>query len=139
MGRFILSYSKLLTRLIYGYVPTGNIGLIYLFATLFILIVSSLGLIVSNYSDTAQQAALVMFFFLVIFILLSGLLTPISSMPKWAQTITFLNPLRYFIEVMRSLYLKGSTFHDLLPNFHALSLYAILAWIWAIWSYRKVE
>ena len=139
VGLFILSYSMLLTRLIYGYVPAGNIGLIYLFATLFILVVSSLGLIVSNYSDTAQQAALVMFFFLVIFILLSGLLTPISSMPKWAQTITFLNPLRYFIEVMRSLYLKGSTFHDLLPNFHALSLYTILAWIWAIGSYRKVE
>ena len=139
VGLFILSYSMLLTRLIYGYVPAGSFGLIYLFATLFILVVSSLGLIVSNYSDTAQQAALVMFFFLVIFILLSGLLTPISSMPRWAQTITFLNPLRYFIEVMRSLYLKGSTFHDLLPNFHALSLYAILAWIWAIWSYRKVE
>ena len=80
-----------------------------------------------------------MFFFLVIFILLSGLLTPIASMPKWAQAITLLNPLRYFIEVMRSLYLKGSTFHDLLSNFQALSLYAILAWIWAIWSYRKVE
>ena len=138
VGLFILSYSMLLTRLIYGYVPAGNIGLIYLFATLFILVVSSLGLIVSNYSDTAQQAALVMFFFLVIFILLSGLLTPIASMPRWAQAITLLNPLRYFIEVMRALYLKGSTFHDLLSNFQALSLYAILAWIWAIWSYRKV-
>lgn len=138
VGLFILSYAILLTRLIYGFVPMGSLGLIYLFATLFILVISSLGLIVSNYSDTAQQAALVMFFFLVIFILLSGLLTPIASMPRWAQAITLLNPLRYFIEVMRALYLKGSTFHDLLSNFQALSLYAILAWIWAIRSYRKV-
>ena len=138
VGLFMLTYSMLLTRLIYGYVPEGDLGLIYLFATLFILVVSSLGLIVSNYSNTAQQAALVMFFFLVIFILLSGLLTPIASMPQWAQAITLVNPLRYFIEVMRSLYLKGSTFHDLLPNFYALSLYALIVWIWAIRSYRKV-
>lgn len=138
VGLFILSYAMLLTRLIYGFVPVGSLGLIYLFATLFILVISSLGLIVSNYSDTAQQAALVMFFFLVIFILLSGLLTPIASMPRWAQAITLVNPFRYFIEVMRALYLKGSTFHDLLPNFYALSLYALIVWSWAIRSYRKV-
>ncbi|MGM9798921.1 MAG: ABC transporter permease [Parabacteroides sp.] len=138
VGLFILSYAMLLSRLIYGFVPVGSLGLIYLFATLFILVISSFGLIVSNYSDTAQQAALVMFFFLVIFILLSGLLTPIASMPRWAQAITLVNPFRYFIEVMRALYLKGSTFHDLLPNFYALSLYALIVWSWAIRSYRKV-
>ena len=137
VGLVILGYAMLLARGIYGMVPAGSIGLIFLFATVFILVVSSFGLIVSNYSDTMQQAALVMFFFLVIFILLSGLLTPVASMPRWAQIITTMNPLRYFIEAMRVLYLKGSSFTDLLPNFFALSAYAVVVGTWAIVSYRK--
>lgn len=137
IGLFILSYSMLLVRLIYGLSPAGHIGLIFLFTSLFILIISSLGLIVSNYSHTTQQASLVMFFFLVIFILMSGLLTPVAGMPDWAKTITLLNPLRYFIEVMRMLYLKGSTLPQLLPHLYAMSAYALAAGFWAIRSYRK--
>lgn len=137
VGLLVLGYSMLLARLIYGQTPAGNIGVIFLFATIFILVVSSMGLIVSNYSDTTQQAALVMFFFLVIFILLSGLITPIASMPSWARAVTYVNPLRYFIEAMRTLYLKGSSLHDLSGNLCALSAYAAVMWTWAIGSYRK--
>ncbi len=137
VGLFILAYSMLLARGIYGQVPSGSIAVIFLFATLFILVVSCLGLIVSNYSDTTQQAALVMFFFLVIFILLSGLLTPIAGMPEWAKAVTTVNPLRYFIEVMRALYLKGSTLHDLSGQLFALTSYAAVVWTIAIISYRK--
>ena len=137
VGLLVLAYSMVLAKLIYGQVPMGNIGVIFLFATVFILVVSSMGLIVSNYSDTTQQAALVMFFFLVIFILLSGLITPISSMPAWAKAFTSINPLRYFIEAMRTLYLKGSSLHDLMPHLCALSGYAAVMWGWAIWSYKK--
>lgn len=137
VGLVLLAYAMLLAFLVYGQVPAGNIAVIFLFASLFILVVSSLGLIVSNYSDTTQQAALVMFFFLVIFILMSGLLTPIAGMPSWAKAITTVNPLRYFIEVMRALYLKGSSLTDLLPHFFALATYAVVTWSLAIWSYRK--
>lgn len=137
VGLFILGYAMLLARGIYGQVPVGSLVVIFLFATLFILVVSCLGLIVSNYSDTTQQAALVMFFFLVIFILLSGLITPVACMPEWAKAITRVNPLRYFIEVMRALYLKGSTLHDLRGQFFALTAYAAVVWIFAIVSYKK--
>lgn len=127
----------ILAYIMYGQVSAGNIGVIFLFATIFTLVVSSMGLIVSNYSDTTQQAALVMFFFLVIFILLSGLITPIPSMPTWAKAITDVNPLRYLIEALRSLYMKGSNFCDLFNDFAALFVYAVVMWIWAILSYRK--
>ncbi|MGM9709912.1 MAG: ABC transporter permease [Prevotella sp.] len=137
VGLFILAYSMLLAKGIYGQTPVGSIAVIFLFATLFILVVSCMGLIVSNYSDTTQQAALVMFFFLVIFILLSGLLTPIAGMPEWAKLITRLNPLRYFIEAMRALYLKGSSLSDLSGHFIALSVYAASVWAIAIFSYKK--
>lgn len=81
---------------------------------------SGFGLVISNYSATMQQSMFVMWFCLLVVILMSGLFTPISSMPEWAQLITRLNPLRYFMEVMRMVYLKGSGFFDLLPQFGVL-------------------
>lgn len=137
IGLFMLAWSVFLAWLIYGMLPAGSILLLFLYATLFLLIVSSLGLIVSNYSSTMQQAALLMFFFLVIFILMSGMLTPVSAMPEWAQLITYVNPLRYFIEVLRALYLKGSGFADLQMQFFAMLAYAAVSWTWAICSYKK--
>lgn len=137
VGFLVLSYSMLLAWWVYGLVPAGNLLTIYLFASIYILVVSGLGLVISNYSATMQQALFVMFFFLMIFILMSGLFTPVSSMPQWAQYITKLNPLRYFIEVMRMVYLKGSSFVELVPYFRALSIFAMGLNLWAILSYKK--
>ena len=63
-----------------------------------------------------QQTMFVMFFFMIFFVLMSGLLTPISSMPHWAQSLTLLFPPRYFIEMMCSVYLRGTSFIDLYPQ-----------------------
>lgn len=139
IGFLVITYSMLLARLAYGLVPAGNLLVIYLFAFIYILVVSGMGLIISNYSGTMQQALFAMFFFLIIFILMSGLFTPIASMPEWAQTLTRLNPLRYFIEVMRMVYLKGSSFGELKPYFHALCIYAAAMGVWAIFSYKKTN
>ena len=78
-----------------------------------------------------------MFFFLLLFILMSGLFTPIRSMPLWAQAITWVNPLRYFVEVMRAVYLRGSGVADLLPQLGALAGFAVVFNLWAVRSYRK--
>lgn len=137
VGFLVLTYSMLLAWWVYGLVPAGNLLTIYLFASIYILVVSGLGLVISNKSATMQQALFVMFFFLMIFILMSGLFTPVSSMPQWAQYITRLNPLRYFIEVMRMVYLKGSSFTELIPYFRALCIFAVVLNFWAIISYRK--
>lgn len=137
VGLLVLLYAMGLAYLIYGQAPVGSMAVILLFTTIFIAIVSSMGLIVSNYSDTTQQAALVMFFFLVIFILLSGLITPVSSMPAWAKAITYVNPLRYYIEVLRMLYLKGSSLANLHFYLYAMIAYAIVMASWAMISYKK--
>ena len=138
-GLFMLLWSMLLAYLFYGMVPRSGVLQIVLFSGVFFLIMSSLGLIVSNYSSTMQQAALLMFFFLIIFVLMSGLLTPVSSMPQWAQALTWLNPLRYYIESLRALYLKGSSVAELQTQLIAMSAYAALSWLGAIMSYRKTE
>jgi ABC-type multidrug transport system, permease component len=137
VGFLVLTYSMFLAKLAYGLVPVGNLMIIYVFASIYILVVSGLGLVISNNSATMQQALFVMFFFLMIFILMSGLFTPVASMPQWAQYITKLNPLKYFIEVMRLVYLKGSSFMELIPYFCSLCIFAIVLNIWAILSYKK--
>lgn len=136
-GLFIVTLSMILAKGIYGYFPESGVGMIYFFVTIFIVVISCFGLIISNYSENAQQAGFLMLFFLVIFILTSGLLTPIASMPPFIRTLTYVNPLRYFIEIMRALYLKGCGFADLLPQFGALAVFAVVLWIWAIRSYKK--
>ncbi len=139
VGLFIVAFSMVLAWKIHGVVPAGSIPLIFLFNIVYIFTISSLGLTISNYSDNMRQAAIVMFFFIVIFILTSGLISPISSMPDWAKQVTRLNPLRYIITAMREIYLKGSTFSQLVSQFGPLCLYGALASVWAIVSYQKNE
>ena len=74
---------------------------------------------------------------MMILLLMSGLFTPITSMPQWAQTITIFNPLKYFIQVMRLVYLKGSAFNEMLPQFFALCGFVVALSSWAILSYKK--
>ena len=68
---------------------------------------------------------------------MSGLFTPIRSMPEWAQTITIVNPLKYFMKVMRMIYLMGSTFGDLNGEYLSLCIFALAMGSWAVLSYRK--
>jgi ABC-2 type transport system permease protein len=79
----------------------------------------------------------IMFFFLMIFILMGGLFTPIDSMPEWAKVIAAFNPLSYLIEVMRMVVLKGSSWADITPHAVRVTLFAIVFSSWAIWSYKK--
>jgi ABC-2 type transport system permease protein len=137
IGVVVITLCMALAAVTYKLIPAGNLLTIYCFALIYILVVSGFGLLISNHSTTMQQAMFSMFFFLIIMILLSGLFTPIASMPQWAQTVTRFNPLRYFIEVMRMVYLKGSNIWQLGNQFVALSLFAVVLNGWAILSYRK--
>ena len=139
IGFVALSICFILAALIYRLYPVGSLLTIYCFATIFVLMVSGFGLVISNYSSTMQQAMFVMMFFVIVFILMSGLFTPIRSMPEWAQTITIVNPLRYFIEMMRMVYLKGSTLADLTVQLSALAVFAVFFNLWAVFSYRKTN
>lgn len=139
IGFFVLTLCFGLARVVYGLVPAGNLLTIYLGLALYVLTVSGLGLIVSNYSNTMQQAMFVMFFFMIVLLLMSGLFTPINSMPDWARKMTCINPLKYFIQVMRQVYLKGSGIGDLLPQFTALACFAVTFNLWAVISYHKKQ
>lgn len=121
IGLVVLTICFVLAWLLYGILP----------------VVSGFGLVISNHSATLQQAMFVMWFFMLILILMSGLFTPIHSMPEWAQWITRINPLRYFVEVMRTIYLRGGGFAELFPQLGALLVFALVFNLWAVKSYRK--
>lgn len=137
IGIFVLSVGILLGYLMYDIYPHGSLITIYLYAIVYATVVSGLGLIISNYSDTVQQAIFLIFFFIMIFIITSGLFTPVKSMPEWAQWIAAFNPLKYFMEVMRAIYLKGSEISEMLPQLFAMIGFAVVFNIWAVVSYRK--
>ncbi len=134
-----LTVCLLLTRAIYGIAPAGSVGLLYLTSTLLALVFSGLGLAVSNYSDTMQQAIFVMWFLVVCMMLLSGIFTPISSMPSWAQRLTLALPVRYYVDAVRTVFLRAGTLRDILPQTLALSLFALALNAWAVASYRKKD
>ena len=139
IGMLAISIGFTVAWLVYGLVPKGSFVTIYLAAAIFILVVSSLGLIVSNYSATMQQAMFLMMFIMIIFILMSGLFTPIASMPEWAQWVAFFNPPHYVIDILRSVYLKGGTMASNAFEFAMLGAFAIVTSLLAILSYRKRE
>lgn len=139
VGMLALTISLLLSRYMYGLVPAGSLLLLYFFAFVYILIMSGIGLVISNYSATMQQAMFVTFFFMLVFILLSGLFTPVSSMPVWAQWIAACNPLTYFNEVMRMIFLKGSSLAELSSSLMVLLVFMVGFNVWAVWSYSLAE
>jgi ABC-2 type transport system permease protein len=137
LGLIVLSIGLLISRIFYGIIPAGSLIVMYSFAAVYLLAVLGLGLLVSTYSGNQQQAMLVSFFMMMIFILLGGLYTSIDSMPMWAQYITKINPVAYFIEVMRMIILKGSGFADIKNQMLAVFGFAVLLNGWAIVHYRK--
>ena len=134
---FVITVCLLLAWLVYGIMPVGPLWLVYVLAMLLALFFSSFGLIVSNYSDTMQQAMFVMWFFVVSIMLLSGLFTPTRSMPQWAYLTTYINPMHYFIDAIRTVFIRGGGLHETVHQVLALAGIGTLMGIWAVQSYKK--
>ncbi|MDI9605446.1 MAG: ABC transporter permease [Bacteroidota bacterium] len=132
---FIIAIS--VAYLIYGLWPAGSIFTVLFSGIVFIISVSGMGIIISNYSETLQQAAFLVIFFILIIILLSGMFTPISSMPVWAQAIASINPFTYLTSTLRMVYLNGSSLADVSTNLLMLALFSLLLNGWAVLSYKK--
>lgn len=137
LGLVILTIGLGLARVAYGIVPVGSLLVIYGFSAVYLLAVLGLGLLISTYTSNQQQAMLLSFFMMMVFILLSGLYTSIDSMPAWAKAITKVNPVTYFIDVMRMVVLKGSGFRDIMPHILTMLGFAVVLNTWAVINYKK--
>jgi ABC-2 type transport system permease protein len=136
---FMLSFGLTIGKLIFNVPFVGNLGLLFVVASIYLLIVQGWGLLISNSANTQQQAMFVSFFFMIVFIMMSGIFTPTESMPQWAQIINYINPIAYFMKLIRMILLKGSTFADIYQYLMIMLGYGIVMITLAVARYRKVS
>ncbi len=140
IGMFIFSVGLLIVaRLVYGIVPVGSLLLLYGYLSIYLIALLGLGLLISTFAETQQQAMSVAFFFIMIFMLMSGLFTPLDGMPQWAYIIAKCSPVTYFIEVVRMIVLKGSGFADIKNHFLIMIGFAVFLNGFAIMNYKKTS
>ncbi len=137
IGLFDTTLVSLVGTFWFGVPFRGNIGVLAIGSILFILCMLGIGLFISTISVTQQQAMVSGFFFNMPAITFSGFGTPISSMPEWLQALTYLNPLRHFLEVLRGVYLKGVGLDVLWPQMAAMSLLAFVMLAISVARFQK--
>jgi ABC-2 type transport system permease protein len=114
----------------------GSFFTLYAGMSLFVLAAIGMGLLLSSMAATMQQAMLFSFLLIMPFSLLSGLTTPISSMPESLQYLTYINPLRYAINIAHRVYLEGAGLRLLLPELWPLAVIAAVTLPIASWLFR---
>jgi ABC-2 type transport system permease protein len=134
---FELLFGLGFAKLVFAIPFLGSIWVVFSFAAIYLLVILGIGLLISIFTDTQQQAMFIAWFFIVIFILMSGLFTSVDSMPNWAQKLTWVNPIKYFVEVMRQVMLKGSGFYEVRYQFMIIAAMAIVINAFSIFKYRK--
>ncbi len=115
----------------------GSLLLFFACAAIFLVAVLGLALFFSTMASTQQQFLFVAFFFVMIFILMSGIFTPTESMPLWAQQFNWVNPVAYLMRINRMVMLKGSGFSDIMRDMGMLTVLAFSYLTLAIRAYRK--
>ncbi len=134
---FDLFLGLVIAFLLFDLPFVGSFWVLFLITSVYLIGILGLGLFISTVTNTQQQVMFMSFFFMMLFILMGGIFTPVESMPHWAQMIDRINPIYYFMKVIRMIVLKGSGFYDLLEEFISLLVLGIIFLSLAIWRYRK--
>lgn len=139
VGLVVFTTGLTVMYVVYGIFPKGNIGTLYLFAGVYLVALLGFGLLISTICDTQLQAMFVAFFFMMIFMLMSGFFTSIDSMPDWARTMAQFTPVTHFIKVVRLIVLKGSGLAEVGIELAYLGIFAVVLNAAAIVNYRKTS
>ena len=126
-----------LANFIFSIKVSGSFLLLAGLASLFLFTTLGLGILISTISSTQQQAMFVSWFFMVFMLLMSGFFIPIENMPDIIKKLTYINPMRYFMYIMRDIVQKGSSIEYLLAYVIPMTAYGLLIFILAILNFRK--
>lgn len=137
VGMIVFTIGLMVMYLVYGIFPTGSLLALYLFAAVYLVALLGLGLLISTFADTQLQAMFIAYFFMMIFMLMSGFFTSVDSMPDWARTMSDFTPVTHFIKVVRLIVLKGAGLADVGTELGYLAMFAVALNGFAIWNYRK--
>lgn len=121
----------------FGVPLRGSLVPLYLGLLLFVIAVTGIGLMISSLAVTQQQALLGAFLFMVPSIILSGFATPIANMPDFVQDLTLINPMRYFLVIVRGVFLEGATIRSLMPEYWPMAVIAGINLAAAGWLFRR--
>ncbi|HEX2722286.1 MAG TPA: ABC transporter permease [Gemmatimonadaceae bacterium] len=134
-----LAAGLAVARWVFGVPVAGSVPLVFLAACIYLLVALGIGLLISTMVDTQQQAMFVSFFLILVYLLMSGLFTPVRSMPEWAQMLAELNPVKHFIGIMRSVLLKGAGLTDIVRPLAILTITGTIALAFAVRQYAKTS
>jgi ABC-2 type transport system permease protein len=137
LGLVELALGLLAGWLAFGVPVRGSLLLLLAVAAVYLVAALGLGLWISTVVKTQQQAMFVTFFIVVIYMLMSGLFTPIDSMPRWVQMVAEFNPMKHFVLIARTVLVKGASFVEVRRPFVILVVYAGLVFWFAARQYRK--
>jgi len=137
VGMIVFTVGLTVMYIVYAIFPKGSIAVLYLFAAVYLVALLGFGLLISTFSNTQLQAMFVAFFFMMIFMLMSGFFTSVDSMPPWARQISNMTPVTHFISVVRPIVLKGSGLLETKMEMLYLAGFAVLLNGLAILNYRK--
>ncbi len=137
LGMIEISIAMGLVYVMFGIGVEGSLLLLFAESAIFILTTLGVGILISTISETQQQALFVAWFFMIFAILLSGFFIPIANMPDSIQALTYLNPMRYFMVILREIYLKGTPLRHLLPETLAMIGFGVTVFGAAVWRYRS--
>jgi ABC-2 type transport system permease protein len=137
LSLLIFSIGLAIGKLVFGIPMRGNLLLVYLAAAVYLIVVLGLGLGISTITRTQQQAMFVAFFVILIFLLMSGLFTPVDSMPEWAQRVAEANPVKHFVAIMRAVLVRGAGLETVGRPILGLAAAGIAVLALAVMRYRK--
>lgn len=137
LGLFEMMAVLIVAQLVFGIHMEGSYLLLAFLASIFFFTTLGLGLLVSTITSSQQQAMFVSWFFMLFMILLSGLFVPIENMPIGMQRVTLINPMRYFIYIMRSVFEKGSSLTNLINSAIPMAAIGIAIFTSAILTFQK--
>ena len=137
LGLAEIALGLALARAVFAVPMEGSLAVVFLATALYLVIALAVGLVLSTASRTQQQAQFLAFFLIVLYLFLSGIFTPVTSMPEWAQWLAEANPMKHFLVVIRSVLLKGATLADVGLELSVLTAFAVLSLPASIRLYSK--
>lgn len=137
LGMFEFGAGLLLMKLMFGISIQGSLLLLLGITAIYLLVMLGLGFFISSVSANQLQAMFIVFFLFILFVMLSGVFTPIEGMPDWAKYINYANPMSFFMTAVKTVILKGSTIESIKTQFIVLSGMAVVLNTAALLSYRN--
>ncbi|MEO5902473.1 MAG: ABC transporter permease [Gemmatimonadaceae bacterium] len=135
----MLSIGLIVAGLVFHVPMRGSLVLVFFSAAVYLVVALGIGLYVSTLVDTQQQAMFISFFLILVYLLMSGLFTPVRSMPTWAQWLAEMNPVKHIIGIMRAILLKGANMVDIARPLMILTVMGVLILTLAVRQYAKTS